>query len=201
MMTTVSRHSSFIIHHSTMRLFIATRFPDSVIREINECVSRVKARLPPASWVKPEAQHLTFAFLGEQDESVVARLSPAIERALQNVKSFDARLKDCGFFPNPRPARVGWAGVVPENVFRGVANAVRGAIKECGLTFDENEFRPHLTMMRIRDPWPPACVETFHGALRGYESAPFRVEGVTLFSSRLSPQGSIHTAIAEFELS
>jgi 2'-5' RNA ligase len=183
-----------------MRLFIATRFPDAVIREINERVSRVKSRLPTASWVRAEAQHLTFAFLGEQDEPVIGRLSPALERSLANVERFEARLKDCGFFPNPRHARVGWAGVAPEESFRKVAAAVRSAIKESALHFDENEFRPHLTLMRIRDPWPPACIETFYGALRAYESAPFPVERVTLFSSRLDPRGSVHTPLAEFEL-
>src|SRR6185436_15171591 len=135
-----------------MRLFIATRFPDAVIREVNERVSRVKSRLPPASWVRPEAQHLTFAFLGEQKEETLGKLEPAVKRSLANVHKFEARLKDCGFFPNPRHARIGWAGVMPEDAFRGVAAAVRGAIKECGLQFDENEFRPHLTMMRVRDP-------------------------------------------------
>jgi len=183
-----------------MRLFVATRFPDAVIRELNERVSRVKSRLPPASWVRPDAQHLTYAFLGEQNEAAVAKLTPAIEGALKNVRRFEAQVQDCGFFPNPRHARVGWAGVIPEQSFRGVAAAVRGAIKECGLTFDENEFRPHLTMMRMRDPWPPACIETFHSALRGWESAPFAVDGVTLFSSKLDPRGAVHTPLAEFKL-
>jgi len=183
-----------------MRLFIATRFPDAVLREANERVSRVKSRLPPASWVKPEAQHLTLAFLGEHDDATVAKFVPAVERALKNVKKFEAQLKDCGFFPNPRHARVGWAGVAPEESFRVVANAVRGALKESGVGFDEKEFRPHLTMMRIRDPWPPACIETFHSALRGHQSAPFTVERVTLFASKLGPDGAVHTPLREFGL-
>jgi 2'-5' RNA ligase len=183
-----------------MRLFVATRFPDAVIREANDRLSRVKSRLPPASWVKPESQHLTFAFLGEQDPSVVEKLTPAIERSLKHIKTFNARLKDCGFFPNPRHARVGWAGVTPEDNFRAIAAAVRGALKESGVTFDENEFRPHLTMMRIRDPWPPACIETFHSALRSHESEPFTIDHVTLFSSKLNPIGAVHTPIREFPL-
>ena len=183
-----------------MRLFIATRFPDAVLREANERVSRVKSRLPPASWVRPEAQHLTFAFLGEQAEASIESFAPLVEKALKNVKKFEARLKDCGFFPNPRHARVGWAGVAPEESFRSVANAVRGALQTSGVKYDDNEFRPHLTMMRIRDPWPPACIETFYSALRAHESAPFAVDTVTLFSSRLNPDGAVHTPLREFAL-
>jgi len=183
-----------------MRLFIATRFPDAVIREANERVTRVKPRLPPASWVRPEAQHLTLAFLGEQKDEAIGMFSPLVERSLNGVKKFEARLKDCGFFPNPRHARIGWAGVTPEESFRAMANAVRGALRESGVEFDQNVFRPHLTMMRIRDPWPPACIETFYSALRAHESTPFTVDRVTLFSSRLNPQGAVHTAIREFGL-
>jgi len=183
-----------------MRLFVATRFPDAVIREANDRVSRVKSRLPPASWVKPESQHLTFAFLGEQDEASVDNLSSVIEKSLEDVKAFDARLKDCGFFPNPRHARVGWAGVTPEDNFRAIAANVRNALKKAGVKFDENEFRPHLTMMRIRDPWPPACIETFHSALRTHESEPFRIDHVTLYSRKLNPNGAVHTPVREFPL-
>jgi 2'-5' RNA ligase len=51
-----------------MRLFIAISFPESELRAISDRVSMVKTKLPPASWVRPETQHLTFAFLGEQQE-------------------------------------------------------------------------------------------------------------------------------------
>ena len=183
-----------------MRLFIATRFPDAVLREANERVLRVKTRLPPASWVRPESQHLTFAFLGEHDPIDVEKLVPVVESALEPVKKFEACLHDCGFFPNPRHARIGWVGVSPENSFRDVAGAVRGAVKEAQVAFDENEFRPHLTLMRIRDQWPPACIETFHSALRGYQSAPFVIDRVTLFASQLNPQGAVHTPLREFAL-
>jgi len=91
--------------------------------------------------------------------------------------------------------------VAPPGSFIAIANTVRGAIKECGLVFDQNEFRPHLTIMRIRDPWPPACIETFCGALRDYQSAPFPIDRITLFSSQLSPKGAVHTPLREFRLS
>ena len=90
--------------------------------------------------------------------------------------------------------------MAPEESFRAMADAVRGALTESGVTFDSNEFRPHLTMMRIRDPWPPACIETFRSALRNHESAPFTVDRVTLFSSKLGPTGAIHTPLREFGL-
>ena len=177
-----------------MRLFIASTFPPEVIRALTERVDRVRSKLPQGSWVKPESQHLTYAFLGEQDESIVANLE------LPPLKAFDARLHGCGFFPNPRRARVGWIGVDPPDAFCDVAAAVRRAVSAAGVDLDRADFKPHLTLVRIRDSWPPACIDTFQKALGGFASQPFRVSSVTLYSSQLNPKGAIHTAVKTFAL-
>lgn len=183
-----------------MRLFIATSFPESVLFELDERVRRVKTKLPPASWVRRETQHLTFAFLGEQDESVIARLDPLVTNALAPVRQFQAQLRGCGFFPNTRRARVGWAGVTPGEKFIGIADAVRAAVKETGIQLDGAEFKPHLTLCRIRDSWPPGCVEIFNAAFGSLETEPFTVDHVTLYSSRLNPSGAVHTPVRQFAL-
>jgi 2'-5' RNA ligase len=184
-----------------MRLFIAASFPEAVLRVLNDRLANLKSKLPRASWLRAETQHLTFAFLGEQDESVVDRLAPKIEERLRGISNFEAALHGCGFFPNKRHARVGWCGVEPEVQFCAVAQSVRDGVRAAGMEFEENEFRPHLTLMRIRDHWPPLAIETFEKAMHDYRSAPFPVSGVTLYSSRLNPQGAIHTPLREFSLS
>src|SRR5207237_7535080 len=119
-------------------------------RETNVRRTPWTPRLPPSAWVRPQAQHLTLAFLGEQKDEAIGKFSPLVERSLNGVKKFEARLKDCGFFPNPRHARIGWAGVTPEESFRAMANAVRGARRESGVEFDQNECPPHLPIKPIR---------------------------------------------------
>jgi 2'-5' RNA ligase len=183
-----------------MRLFIATSFPEPELRAISDRIAKVKSRLPSASWVRPETQHLTFAFLGEQPESLLQKLTPLVESRLANIPRFEGRLHGGGFFPNRRHARVGWVGVEPEKPFLSVADAIRGAVKDAGIALDGAGFRPHLTLFRIRDRWPPTCTEIFIGALQDYVSEPFAVDGVTLFSSELNPKGAIHTPIRKFAL-
>lgn len=183
-----------------MRLFIAISFPESELRAIADRVAMVKTRLPPASWVRPETQHLTFAFLGEQPESLLPALATTVEASLSIVPRFEAHLRGSGFFPNPRHARVGWVGAAPEEKFRAVADAVRAGVQAAGVTLDRADFRAHLTLFRIRDPWPPACIEIFNGALRDYKSDAIAIDAVTLFSSELNPKGAIHTALRTFSL-
>jgi 2'-5' RNA ligase len=183
-----------------MRLFIATTFPAEVIRQVDERLSRVKAKLPAAAWVRTDAQHLTFAFLGEQPESLVESMTALVTDSIAAIPEFEASLESCGFFPNPRHARVGWVGVRPDEKFHAVADAIRTSVTTAGVQLDRSDFRPHLTLCRIRDRWPPACIETFQKALGDYASAAFLIDRVTLFSSQLHPKGAIHTPVREFAL-
>ena len=183
-----------------MRLFIATTFPAAATDPINERVAAIRTRLPSASWVRPESQHLTFGFLGEQPQSVIDALAPRLTENLAQIAKFEATLHDCGFFPNPRHARVGWMGVEPEAAFNRVAGAVREAVVATGLKLDRETFRSHLTLMRIRDPWPPASVDLFSRTLRDFRSVPFTVDTITIFSSQLNPNGAVHTPQHSFKL-
>lgn len=183
-----------------MRLFIAAHFPEEVLRDLNVRVGALKSRLPAASWVRPETQHLTFAFLGEQPEALVDAIAAPLSSSLGTIAKFDARLHGCGFFPNPRRARVGWIGLEPESAFAKIAHAVRNVVTQHGVTLDGGEFKPHLTLMRMRDPWPPASIELFTRSLRDYQSTEFPVSEVTLFSSQLNPKGAVHTALRRFAL-
>ena len=183
-----------------MRLFLATTFPAATLAELNTCVAPLKPKLPAASWVRAEAQHLTFAFLGEQDAALVERVAEPLAAALKRLAPFAATLHGCGFFPNARHARVGWIGLEPEARFIEVAHAVREVVAREGVKLDGGEFKPHLTLMRIRDRWPPACIELFHRGLSDYRSAPFQVSSVTLYSSKLDPKGAIHTPLKKFAL-
>jgi len=183
-----------------MRLFIATSFPAEVIDDLNARVSRLKPRLPAASWVRPESQHLTFAFLGEQPEALVDKLAAPLCDALKNVPHFDASLNGSGVFPNPRHARVGWIGLQPEDKFVAIAEVVREVVTKNGVSLDRADFKPHLTLMRIRDRWPPSSIDLFTHSLHDYRSAPFDVTAVTLYSSQLNPNGAIHTHLRRFAL-
>ena len=78
--------------------------------------------------------------------------------------------------------------------------ASRTAVDRTGIHLDRSEFKPHLTVMRMREGWPPLSIELFHKALREFRSEPFPVDGVTLYSSELNPKGAIHTPLRRLAL-
>jgi RNA 2',3'-cyclic 3'-phosphodiesterase len=183
-----------------MRLFIATSFPAEVLRDLNDRVSALKPRLPAASWVRPETQHLTFAFLGEQPDSIIDKIDAPLEAALRGTHRFEASLQGCDFFPNYRHARVGWVGLHPEPKFTSIATMVRDVVTKHGISLDGGDFKPHLTLLRVRDPWPPASIDLFCRSLKDYRSETFTVDAVTLYSSQLNPKGAIHTVQRKYTL-
>ena len=183
-----------------MRLFIAASFPPEVLADLNDRVTRVKPRLPAASWVRPEAQHVTFAFLGEQKEPVIDTIDAPLRAALATIPKFESNLLGAGFFPNSRHARVGWVGLEPESKFIQIAHVVRDVVTKHGVALDGGDFKPHLTLLRVRDPWPPASIDLFCKTLKDYRSATITIDAVTLYSSQLSPKGAIHTPQGKYPL-
>ncbi|HVR38729.1 MAG TPA: RNA 2',3'-cyclic phosphodiesterase [Thermoanaerobaculia bacterium] len=183
-----------------MRLFIASTFPDGILRDLNDRLSHVRSKLPSASWVRHETQHLTYAFLGEQPDSLVETIEAPLIGALGKAPTFSAVLHGCGFFPHPRHARVGWIGLEPEQKFADVAHAIRDVVRKEGVELDRADFKAHLTLLRMRDRWPPASIDLFQKTMRDYKSPPFTIDRVTLFSSQLNPKGAIHTPLREFAM-
>ena len=67
-----------------------------------------------------------------------------------------------------------------------------------GLPVEEREFRPHVTLARLRERHPGVPEALSIG--RAMEVPAFDVDRLVLFESRLLPTGPVHTEIASFPL-
>ena len=77
---------------------------------------------------------------------------------------------------------------------------MRDVVLACGVSLDKADFKPHLTVMRMREGWPPASIDLFSKTLRDYRSESFEINAVTLYSSQLHPNGAIHTPLRTYAL-
>src|SRR5688572_16529222 len=98
-----------------MRLFIACNFSPEAIAQVEKAMTAARPKLPKASWLKPEALHLTVAFLGEQESQIIEALESPLVEHLAEIPAITARLTTPGFFPDHRRPRVGWLAVEPED--------------------------------------------------------------------------------------
>jgi len=188
-----------------LRIFLAV-FPPAVVQEVAaRAIERLRRPNDGVSWVKQENLHYTIRFLGDLGEDGARRAAEAAHDAAARHASFDARLATLGAFPNPRRARVLWAGLAEGAApLEALARDVEAALRRKGFDRADRPFAAHLTIGRVRQPgpdWTEALERTGTSFAGEGDAARFRVDRVLVVHSQLSPKGSIYTPRAEARLS
>jgi 2'-5' RNA ligase len=188
-----------------MRLFVSLPIPDeirAILRAAQEALTTALAgselRLQGL-----ERSHLTLAFLGEVPQSSVAGVRFAVDAAARSSRSFTLATGRYGAFPGPRRPSVLWLGVVGEvdELMRLQDRLVR-RLEQQGRRAPENEFRPHLTLARVRRLGPEQR-RALAGLLADTPPVPpasWQVTSLQLMHSRLLPRGASHELLHEAPL-
>lgn len=152
------------------------------------------------SWVVPGNFHLTLRFLGEQSLEVVGNIRAAMQGNLALPPFRTLRFSDLGYFSSQRAPRVLWVGVEEKAYLEELRERVEELLRGFGFGLEEQEYRPHLTLGRIRR------LENREGFFRELEqrSEAFRSaaggQELVLFRSRLSISGAVYTPLASVPL-
>lgn len=179
-----------------MRCFLAVELPEGHKATVMAGLSRLKAALPPARWVRPEGLHVTLKFLGEQEERQVASLMEVLAELLAEAPpAVTVSLAGGGFFPNQSRPRVAWLGGSAPGLAQW-AEAAEAAAEALGVPREGRPFALHVTLARLERPWPPAACQRFLEEVSSWRLAPFEVRDVVLFESVLRPSGAVYTAKA-----
>lgn len=176
-----------------MRLFIAIELPE----DIKRALGRLRVDIPGARWVPAEQIHLTLAFLGEVQETTVGRLTGELSQI--QTPEFNLCFTGTGCFPDRRRPRVLWIGLGPEPRLKTLAARVHEAVLACGIPQEERPFSPHITLARLKLPAAREC-GAFLDQHQQEILPPISVREFTLFQSRLTPQGAVHSPIKSFRL-
>ena len=122
-----------------MRLFVAIQLSEDVRGALIQTMHDLKKQGVKGDYVPAKNLHLTLAFIGEVKESRSAA------EALQSVKAkpFKLSLSDMGTFGD-----ILWAGVKGNQGISGAAKAVRDALGQAGIAYDQQKFVPHITLIR-----------------------------------------------------
>ncbi len=183
-----------------MRIFLAVFPPPAVQAAVHTAAESLRRPGDGVSWVKRENLHYTLRFLGELGADGARRVQEAASEAAATGRPFAAALGSLGAFPNPRRARVLWAGMTAgAEPLTALARALDSALARRGFEAPDHPFSAHLTIGRVREPradWsePLAAVEVDPAAAR------FTVDRLCVVESKLSPRGSTYTVVHEAPL-
>jgi len=185
-----------------MRLFVAADLSEAA----RAAVAKEQARIASATegggtlkWVAPDHAHLTLVFLGEVADARVPPIVDALGRDVP-LDAFEVSLETIGMFPARGAPRVLWLGVGPGAALLGdLQKELARRVDALGVPLEPRPFHPHLTLARWRDS-RASDRERVMGAARRGAIARVRIDGATLFQSRVSSAGSAYTALARANL-
>jgi 2'-5' RNA ligase len=174
------------------RLFTGLEIP----HDIRMSLSLLRAPMAGAKWIEPEDMHITLRFAGDIDARTADELADLL--AAVRARAFPVTIRGVGSFGGREP-RVLWAGVEAgpqlDQLYRAHERAARGA----GLEPAEHDFRPHVTLARLRRA-KPREVARFLGENGALATEPFTVERFVLWSARPGSGGGPYAVEAAFPL-
>jgi RNA 2',3'-cyclic 3'-phosphodiesterase len=125
------------------RLFTGLEIP----QRIRQHLALLRAPLARAKWIEPEDMHITLRFAGDLD----ARTADAFLAQLSEIRGRPCAItiKGVGAFGGREP-RVLWAGVEAGGELAALYRANERAARAAGIEPDPRDFKPHVTMARMR---------------------------------------------------
>jgi 2'-5' RNA ligase len=186
-----------------LRVFLAVP-PDPEWSDGARALSdRLRAVLPRAAWTRPESWHLTLAFLGEIASEAAEQFAARMEETFTEAAGGELAAAGAITFPprgRPRVAGIGFRPGAMADELERLAGAGAAAARALGLPASGRDFHPHVTLARIRDPWPRAAVDAFRREADAWRFPTWRVRACVLYRSRLDPGGAVHSPLREWAL-
>lgn len=195
------------------RLFIAVPLPEEVRQFVSRVIADLRDNEWPVRWTDPNGAHLTLHFLGDTPPEQAELLRLALDQAITHHEAFDLRTADLGAFPSIKRPRVLWLGLWgPAHRLESVRNDIGALLGSFDVEVDEKEFRPHITLGRVRDTrnvrirdLPDTIRARFEelaasGEVTHDKPVPFPVREVHLVRSHLSHEGARYEVIGRYPL-
>lgn len=181
-----------------MRLFVALDIPESIRAGIAQACERLKSAAPDARWVRPESQHLTLKFIGEQPDERLEQFKAALSK-VRAPAAFKIQLNGLYFFPQKRYPRVLAVFVHPQETTAAMEELFKKIefhLEPLGVEREDRGFRAHLTVARLD---PRASHDALEKALEPVmrtEFGEFETGEFHLYRSELKRGGAVYTELA-----
>ena len=175
-----------------MRLFAGIEIPEPQRLRL----AMTAGPLPGAKWVDSADMHITLRFAGDIDNHTADEFVHFL--ADIEIEPFEIRIGDLGVFGGREP-RVIYAGADGGERLESLQRATERAARSAGLPPEPRNFRPHVTLARLRGT-SPELVARFLGSRGRLEMPSFSVERFVLFSSKPKVGGGPYVVEEAFPL-
>jgi 2'-5' RNA ligase len=186
-----------------IRAFIAVEVSADVRSQARKLIQELSEVSPGVNWVDPQQMHVTLNFLGDVGMLDLPPLCKMMENVVAELPPFDVQFEGAGAFPNVERPRTIWLGVGEgADEFRELQRALQAGLDELGYRGESRQFRPHLTLGRVKGNDLDGSAELAERLAQhaDYYGGASDVTDVTLFSSTLNRSGPTYNTISEASL-
>ena len=184
------------------RTFIALDISDSARTACESHIDRLRREFGDVrvGWERPEKLHITLKFLGATNVAILPELENQLSKAAEAHPPFKLRMSKPGVFPSRSRPRILWLGVEDEtHSTASLHMLINIACEPLGFEGERREFRPHVTIGRIREPNRAGALTDAH--LRSpIEPVEFEVRKIVVYESNLQPSGSVYSPLFKASL-
>ena len=182
------------------RTFIAIKIPCGP--RLSETYTKLRNELKneKIKWVDDDKFHVTLFFLGDTSEEQISGVRQMLDQLITSFEAFEISLQGLGVFKNIHKPRVLWAGIRDYEPLKKLKQNLDQEMKKLGFTPDDREFKPHLTLARIK--WIDDKNKLEHLILE-HQEADFQktaIQEVIFYESQLKKSGPVYTPIGKFPL-
>jgi len=187
-----------------MRCFIAIDISEQIKAQLadlqQELGGSVDISRGDVKWVRPEAMHLTLKFLGEIRDADVVEICRIVKDVAGGHQAFNFAVKEVGHFGG-RSARVLWVGAGAESeALLALQQDLEEQLAEAGWPKEARKFSAHLTLCRVRNTPAGTKLAEVTGQFRDFDLGAMRADSVSVYESKLTPQGPIYTCLGNYRL-
>lgn len=175
-----------------MRTFIAV--PISPTEGVQLALIRLLAMRPSLKMISLDQLHVTVAFLGETEPSLISDLSEIIRDVARSEPLGELTVQGLGTFPNSTRPTVVWAGFADPLPLVQLADRLGSKCEAIGFVRESRPFQPHLTLARVKLP-PPVGLAEYISEQSTRDFGNVTPSMLTLFRSDLGSSGPTYTSL------
>jgi len=166
-----------------------------VLKHLKESLSGGKIK-----WIEPDILHITLFFLGDTDEKLIPVISEKLKRLSLEFTPSELELEGVGIFKNYRDPRIIWIGIRENMDISKLKSRIDDELSELGFEVEKREFRPHLTIGRIKWIKDILVLEEMVKLYKNQEIQRAGINEIIFYESILRPGGPEYIPIINIPL-
>jgi len=179
-----------------MRLFTGLSLPENAAAALGALLERLRTASPGQNWSPAANLHITLNFIGEFPESQLGELRSVLAGLAGAAPQIS--LRGLGWLPNPHRPRALLVPVRASDALGDLAGRTSAALEPLGVPREEREYRPHVTLARIKSPESLAPVRQVIAGWPTTDFGDFAPAAFHLYQSVTGPRGSVYSILESF---